>query len=582
MFTTAAKAPGKAVLLAFVALCAADESAVDESAVDERLMGATVSASVSAQQPCGRPWVVGNADGNYVVPGAMGDVAYRVDGGQRLALDAYVPPGPGPHPAAVILHGGGWKRGSRVAHVTQLFEPLAKAGIAWFSLDYRVEPHNPMASQDDVAEALRFIRCHAPKLRVDAARLALIGEDSGVTMATLEAAENHGVYRGLVALGGDFPDRSPPTASLHLANLPPALVIHGAGDRDVPPATAMRFCDAIRVGGGTKANPKGACLYYVVEGAIHRFENWRPEQQHYKAELVPWLRARLGMPAAPPPNPELSFRVSPAAPPAAPHSGRLLKDIEYAPGLRLDAWIPPGSGPHPAVIIAHGGGWEAGDKVTYIAPLFEPLAKAGFAWFSIDYRLTPSVRHPEQLDDLRRAIRFVRHNAARFGVDPRRIAILGESASGQMVAQVASRPCEGNAAAPDVVDRTGCRPDAVVSFYGVYNLLPLAAEAGARPLLPRLFGPRPLDDAARELLREYSPLTHADRGLPPMLLIQGTDERLYAQAVEYARRLKDVGARHELYLVEGAPHGLENWEGRPEWQGYKRKLVEWLATALRR
>ena len=64
------------------------------------------------------------------------------------------------------------------------------------------------------------------------------------------------------------------------------------------------------------------------------------------------------------------------------------------------------------------------------------------------------------------------------------------------------------------------------------------------------------------------------------LLIQGTNERLYEQTLEYARRLKEVGARYELYLLEGAPHGLENWEGRPEWQGYKRKLVDWLRANL--
>ena len=100
--------------------------------------------------------------------------------------------------------------------------------------------------------------------------------------------------------------------------------------------------------------------------------------------------------------------------------------------------VPPGDGPFAGVILAHGGGWEAGDKVTYLTPILEPLARAGLAWFSIDYRLTPEYRHPQQLDDLRRAIRYVRHHAASFGVEPGRLAVLGESASGQMVAQLAT------------------------------------------------------------------------------------------------------------------------------------------------
>jgi hypothetical protein len=46
-------------------------------------------------------------------------------------------------------------------------------------------------------------------------------------------------------------------------------------------------------------------------------------------------------------------------------------------------------------------------------------------------------------------------------------------------------------------------------------------------------------------------------------------------------RLASVGAPHELYALQGAPHGMENWEGRPEWTGYKRKVVEWLEERLR-
>ena len=106
------------------------------------------------------------------------------------------------------------------------------------------------------------------------------------------------------------------------------------------------------------------------------------------------------------------------------------------------------------MIVVHGGGWEAGDKVTYVTPLFEPLARAGLAWFSIDYRLTPAFTNEDQLEDVRQAIRFVRAEHERFNIDPARIVLVGESASGQMVAQVAAE--DGSLAG-------------VVSFYGVYD-----------------------------------------------------------------------------------------------------------------
>ncbi len=223
------------------------------------------------------------------------------------------------------------------------------------------------------------------------------------------------------------------------------------------------------------------------------------------------------------------------------------------------------------MIIAHGGGWEAGDKVTYVTPLFEPLAKAGFAWFSIDYRLTPDVLHPAQLDDLRDAIRFVRANASRFNIDPNRIALLGESASGQMVMQAAA------------VNATDTAVAAVVSFYGVYDFEPMVEEAPSpqRSLLWRLFRLPTPDAPARATLRAHSPIHHVRRGMPPVLLIHGTNERLWTQGQSMSRVLTDRGVPHELIALEGAPHGLENWEGHAPWMHYKTRLVTWLREQLR-
>jgi acetyl esterase/lipase len=84
------------------------------------------------------------------------------------------------------------------------------------------------------------------------------------------------------------------------------------------------------------------------------------------------------------------------------------------------------------------------------------------------------------------------------------------------------------------------------------------------------------------MLRRYSPLHHAHQDLPPLLLIHGTNERLWQQGVAMDKKLSEVGAPHELYAVAGAPHGMENWEGHPEWTGYQKKLVDWLRAHLRR
>ena len=142
----------------------------------------------------------------------------------------------------------------------------------------------------------------------------------------------------------------------------------------------------------------------------------------------------------------------------------------------MDAYLPPGAQPSAGVIVVHGGGWEAGDKRTYVSPLLDVLKRSGLAYFSIDYRLTPFVTNREQIEDLRSAIRYVRTHAQRFHIDSKRISLAGESAGGQLVTQVVSLPCPG------------CEVAAVVSLYGVYDFAQFTAQPSDRQMLDRIFG----------------------------------------------------------------------------------------------
>jgi acetyl esterase/lipase len=67
--------------------------------------------------------------------------------------------------------------------------------------------------------------------------------------------------------------------------------------------------------------------------------------------------------------------------------------------------------------------------------------------------------------------------------------------------------------------------------------------------------------------------------MPPMLLVNGTGERLWEQAQAFDRRLTALGVRHDVIALDGAPHGMENWEGRPEWTTYKQRVVDWIKQA---
>jgi acetyl esterase/lipase len=99
----------------------------------------------------------------------------------------------------------------------------------------------------------------------------------------------------------------------------------------------------------------------------------------------------------------------------------------------------------------------------------------------------------------------------------------------------------------------------VVSFYGVYDFTQWANETSSRPMLDRIFG-----HWDQEILKHYSPLFHVRGDLPPLLLIQGTKDELYAGTLAYASQLKKAGAKYELILLDGAPHGMENWAGHPD------------------
>ncbi len=475
---------------------------------------------------------VRNAAGNYIVPGVKGDIPYSGD----LALDAYVQQGTTRRPSVVVIHGGGLTSGSRIAHVGQTLELLTRGGYNWFSLDYRLGgPARIDDSLDDVRAALAFIRCHAEELRIDRDRLVLLGEDSGAPLAARLAADRLPGVIGAVLIGG-FYDPMPRIATA----MTPLLVVHGGGDQESPAEHARGYCDQIAANGGR-------CQLVEVAGASHRSENWWPSQWHYKQSIVAWLNALAATRV-------LSHR---------PIAGPIRKNIVYSPSakLALDTFLPRASAPTAAVIVVHGGGWEAGDKVTYITPILEPLARAGLAWFSIDYRLTPAFTHEEQLDDLRQAIRFVRASRKRFNIDPARIVLLGESASGQMVAQVATQ------------DRSLA---GVVSFYGVYDFNAMVTDTSPRSLLVRLFRRTVLNDESRAVLRRYSPLNQAHAEMPPLLLVNGTGERLWAQAQAFDKRLTELGVSHEVVALEGAPHGMENWEGHAEWMVYKQRVVEWI------
>jgi alpha-L-fucosidase 2 len=256
-------------------------------------------------------------------------------------------------------------------------------------------------------------------------------------------------------------------------------------------------------------------------------------------------------------------------------AGEWKTDIEFHRAgdvpLTLDAWIPEGKGPFPTVIVVHGGGWEGGDKGTFVPPLFEPLKRAGFTWFTINYRLAPKHPFPACIDDTFAAIEWVKKNAKQYKADPDRIALMGESAGGHIVAYCGTR------------GRGKTKVAAVVDFYGVHDILKREKERGLGKNISQLLAITAITSEAERKMIEASPITYVHKGMPPFLFIHGTKDAAvpYEQSPLICDAMKKVGAACEVYTVQDAPHGIGGWEKNPAWQGYKVKMIEWLRQTLR-
>jgi acetyl esterase/lipase len=213
----------------------------------------------------------------------------------------------------------------------------------------------------------------------------------------------------------------------------------------------------------------------------------------------------------------------------------------------------------PVVMWIHGGGWKSGAKEQ--CPLIF-LAGEGYAVASINYRLVHEARWPAQIDDCRAAVRWLRENADKYGLDARRIAVAGGSAGGHLAALLGTLDLPSD-------EKTSSKIGAVIDFYGPSDLLTmpdnvpsigksdndLATSNGAR-LLGGII--RDIPDRAKSA----SALYHVSRDDAPFLIIHGTEDKKVP--LDQSQRLHDAlqkaEIRSRLQLIDGAGHGGKAYE----------------------
>jgi acetyl esterase/lipase len=248
-------------------------------------------------------------------------------------------------------------------------------------------------------------------------------------------------------------------------------------------------------------------------------------------------------------------------PPAGFYETQLHADVAYVQrgdqSLCMDIVEPIGAeAPRPAVLLLHGGGWILGDR-SYELAMARFLGTMGYTAATASYRLcNERVQHPAPVQDALAAVKFLRANAGRYGIDSKRIAIGGESAGGHLALLV------GLTRDPGIYhddSYLGVSSDvcAVIDIYGPTLLGPRYQGSTwiVKRFLDSYLGGPP--EKFPERYAEASPLTHVRGDAPPVLIVHGDLDNVVdlKQAEMLEKSLRACGGRCALVRVAGAGHG---------------------------
>jgi acetyl esterase/lipase len=249
------------------------------------------------------------------------DLEYSKAGGESLRLDASIPEGAGPFPVVILIHGGGWGSGDKAADFAALSKPLTDAGIAWFSINYRLAPKHPWpACLEDVQSAIRWVRANAVTYHVDSKRIALLGYSAGgqlAALAAIRAEENTRVHavvgfapavelvadmkrrgevgiamKNLLGLPGKLDDHAlARIATLSPAEevkpgLPPFFIVQGTADKSVRHEETLAFAGRLK-------QAEVPCTILEMKDAPHRIAEWPKFAPDYAERTASWLKATL-------------------------------------------------------------------------------------------------------------------------------------------------------------------------------------------------------------------------------------------------------------------------------------------------
>ena len=248
---------------------------------------------------------------------------------------------------------------------------------------------------------------------------------------------------------------------------------------------------------------------------------------------------------------------------------------KYGTALTMDVFTPREHAKGIGVILVVSGGFFSSHEA--IQPAFiRPLTGRGYTVFAVVHGSQPRFTVPEIIEDMNRAVRFIRHHAKDYGIDPVRIGVCGASAGGHLSLMLATAGAPGNPAARDPVDRESSRVQAVACFFPPTDFLNYGRPDNRKlhaidhdPPYRAAFDYRELDKQSRlwvpvtdpvrleEIARQISPVYHVTPDDPPTLIIHGDKDRLVPlqQSELIVDKLKKAGVDTKLIVKPGAGHG---------------------------
>lgn len=262
-------------------------------------------------------------------------------------------------------------------------------------------------------------------------------------------------------------------------------------------------------------------------------------------------------------------RPLPPNPPSSGPSGStsVQQDVIYGEAggqkLLLDLYLPAetGSRPRPAIVLIHGGGWVDFDKRT-MSRMAHFLAQAGFVAASVDYRLLHGNenRWPAQLDDVQRAVRWLRANAGKYNIDPNHMGAFGHSAGAQLAALLGMEDTHDNS--DPALAKYSSRVQAVVDVSGPSDFLK-DHDPDGDAFLTVFFGGS--YEKVPDVWRDASPVSHAAKSDAPFLIVHGSQDQSVpiAQAQELYDKLKQAGVKVSFVKLDDG-HMFDKPENRKQ------------------